>query len=70
MQLATLATPKLLIAGGPNSSNPIRNLGQLQSLFRHAASPSYAVTFPSRLRSRLPAALTGSWINTYPPTCL
>jgi pimeloyl-ACP methyl ester carboxylesterase len=46
MPLATLATPKLLIAGGPNSSNPIRDLSQLQSLFRHAASPSFAVTLP------------------------
>ena len=44
--LATLGTPKLLIAGGPNSSNPIRNPGQLQSLFQHAASPSFAVTIP------------------------
>jgi pimeloyl-ACP methyl ester carboxylesterase len=44
--MAALATPKLLIAGGPNSSSPIRNLGQLQSLFLHAASPSFAVTLP------------------------
>jgi len=42
-QLATLATPKLLIAGGPNP----HNLGQMQSLFQHAASPSYTVTLPS-----------------------
>jgi hypothetical protein len=44
--LATLATPKLLIAGGPNSPNPVHNMGQLQSLFQRAASPSFAVTLP------------------------
>jgi uncharacterized protein len=41
--LATLATPKLLIAGGPNSAN---NILALQILFRRAASPSLTVTLP------------------------
>jgi pimeloyl-ACP methyl ester carboxylesterase len=44
--LQSLSTPKLLIAGGPNSSNPVRNLGRMQSLFQRAASPSFAVTLP------------------------
>ena len=44
--LATLATPKLLIAGGPNSTNDANDLRALQILFRHAASPSLSVTLP------------------------
>ena len=41
--IATLRTPKLLIAGGPNSAN----LRPLQMLFKKAASPSFAVTLPT-----------------------
>jgi pimeloyl-ACP methyl ester carboxylesterase len=45
--IATLATPKLLIAW-PASSTAGQNLAEIQSLFRHAASPSYAVTLSPR----------------------
>jgi uncharacterized protein len=45
--LATLATPKLLIAGGPNSTNTDSDIRAVQNLFHHAASPSFAVTLPS-----------------------
>jgi hypothetical protein len=41
--LATLKTPKLLIAGTPNSTT---STAAMQSLFHHAASPSLAVTLP------------------------
>ncbi len=44
--LAKLAAPKLLIAGGSNSDRT-RNLRGVQTLFRQAASPSFAVTLPS-----------------------
>jgi hypothetical protein len=45
-QISALATPKLLIAGGPNSKAATRDATRLQSLFRQAASPSFAVTLP------------------------
>lgn len=45
--IATLGTPKLLIAGGPNSASANADLGPLQDLFKHAASPSFAVTLPA-----------------------
>jgi pimeloyl-ACP methyl ester carboxylesterase len=44
--IATLTTPKLLIAGGPAVTNTTRNLGQVQDLFRTAASPKTALTLP------------------------
>ncbi len=44
--LSTLATPKLLIAGGPNSTNGAATLRALQVLFHGAASPTLAVTLP------------------------
>ena len=44
--LTTLATPKLLIAGGPSSAaQPDER--KLESLFAHAASPHMTVTLPS-----------------------
>lgn len=46
--MATLTTPKLLIAGGPAATRPIRNRNQLQTLFKAAASPKIAVTLSSR----------------------
>jgi len=45
--IATLGTPKLLIAGGPGSSNATADPRPLQDLFKHAASPSFGVTLPS-----------------------
>ena len=45
--IATLGTPKLLIAGGPNSDNAATNLRAIQMLFKQAASPSFAVSLPT-----------------------
>lgn len=45
--LATLATPKLLIAGGPDPAEPDPSaLRAIETLFHHAASPSFSVTLP------------------------
>jgi hypothetical protein len=44
--LATLGTPKLLIAGGPNSSSSASGSDAPRDLFRHAANPSSALTLP------------------------
>ena len=49
--LATLKTPKLLIAGGPNANSDISisnksKIDALQTLFHQAASPSRSVTLP------------------------
>ena len=44
--IATLSTPKLLIAGGPNAADSTRNYSQLQTLFQKAASPRFTVTLP------------------------
>jgi uncharacterized protein len=44
--LAALATPKLLIAGGPDSSNEANRIRALGVLFHQAASPSFTVTLP------------------------
>jgi pimeloyl-ACP methyl ester carboxylesterase len=45
--ISIVATPKLLIAGGPSSTEATRDPGRLQALFQHAAGPSMAVTLPS-----------------------
>ena len=42
--LSTLTTPKLLIAGGANSTNAPGDIRALQTLYIKAASPSLAVT--------------------------
>jgi hypothetical protein len=42
--LSTLATPKLLIAGGPSSS--AQQTIALESLFQQAASPRFSITLP------------------------
>jgi pimeloyl-ACP methyl ester carboxylesterase len=44
--LTTLATPKLLVAGGPNAIDVGRDLPSLQTLFHQAASPKFTVTLP------------------------
>jgi hypothetical protein len=44
--IASLTTPKLLIAGGANNIDASRDLPVLHNLFRHAASPSLSVTLP------------------------
>lgn len=45
--ISRLATPKLLIAGGPNSTGATRDPRRLQALFQHAAGPSLTITLPS-----------------------
>jgi uncharacterized protein len=45
--LATLTTPKLLIAGGVNSTNAPNDIRDVQTLSLKAASPSLAVTLPA-----------------------
>lgn len=45
--LAALKAPKLLIAGGPNSSPPTWDTAKLQALFHKAGSPRFSVTLPS-----------------------
>jgi pimeloyl-ACP methyl ester carboxylesterase len=42
--LATLTTPKLLIAGGPSSS--AQQTLPIESLFQQAASPKFTITLP------------------------
>jgi pimeloyl-ACP methyl ester carboxylesterase len=44
--LATLSTPKLLIAGGPSSLATQSDQYKLATLFTHAASPHITVTLP------------------------
>ena len=44
--LASLPTPKLLISGGPNARNSGREAGQVEALFRSAASPAISVVLP------------------------
>jgi fermentation-respiration switch protein FrsA (DUF1100 family) len=44
--LATLATPKLLIAGGAAAVGAQRDINRLQILFQQAASPRFTVTLP------------------------
>jgi len=43
--ISTLGIPKLLIAGGPNSTSN-GNENRLEELFKRAASPSFKVTLP------------------------
>jgi pimeloyl-ACP methyl ester carboxylesterase len=56
-KISTLATPKLLIAGGPNSKTSDPDTTRFQSLFKHAASPSFAVTLPFGNTERYEASL-------------
>jgi pimeloyl-ACP methyl ester carboxylesterase len=44
--IATLATPKLLIAGGPAVTGATRDATQMQTLFKTAASPKTTLTLP------------------------
>jgi uncharacterized protein len=46
--IASLKTPKLLIAGGPNSALTTRDTARLQPLFQKAASPRFSVALPPR----------------------
>ncbi|HEY4381610.1 MAG TPA: alpha/beta fold hydrolase [Acidobacteriaceae bacterium] len=44
--LANLATAKLLVSGGPGCPDPTCNLEAMETLFRRAASPRFAVSLP------------------------
>ncbi|MDP9050772.1 MAG: lysophospholipase [Acidobacteriota bacterium] len=44
--IASLRTPKLLIAGGPNFARPTRDTVSLHKLFQQAAAPRFSVTLP------------------------
>jgi hypothetical protein len=44
--IKALKTPKLLIAGGPNSS-PARDPASLERLFQQASSPRFIVALPT-----------------------
>ncbi|GAC1420001.1 MAG: hypothetical protein NVSMB62_13460 [Acidobacteriaceae bacterium] len=45
--LHTIATPKLLITGGPNARSTKSNPERLSELFRNAASPYFSVDLPT-----------------------
>jgi pimeloyl-ACP methyl ester carboxylesterase len=65
--IATLATPKLLIAGGPGVTGSIRNPGPLQALFQSAASPRFSVTLsPGSSQSAYQEALS-RFLDQYLP---
>ena len=65
--LAALHTPKLMIAGGPDSSNGAAVIASLQVLFRRAASPSLTVTLPAvKYEDDYQAALT-RFLDEYLP---
>jgi uncharacterized protein len=46
--IASLKTPKLLIAGGPNVASPAPDTVSLDALFQKAACPRFGVTLPPR----------------------
>lgn len=63
--LATLATPKLLIAGGPAAASGY--LGQLRSLYQHAASPKFTVTLPAEDNEAVYRAALSRFLDQYLP---
>ncbi len=69
--LATLAAPKLLIAGGPNSTPPTPDTSRLQVLFKHAHSPSFAVSLPADAAGQAYQTALARFLDQYlvaPPT--
>jgi hypothetical protein len=65
--IATLATPKLLIAGGPGSSGMDSNPGAVQTLFQRAASPRFAVTLTSASKDGEYEAALDRFLDQYLP---
>jgi hypothetical protein len=65
--MASLKTPKLLIAGGPNSAQDIRSPEQFQTLFQHAASPRFSVTLPSHGSDAAYEAALRRFLDQYLP---
>jgi pimeloyl-ACP methyl ester carboxylesterase len=66
--LATLATPKLLIAGGPAAVPATHDVNQLQTLFKQAASPRFTVTFPPGNSEGAYQAVLSRFLDQYLPT--
>jgi hypothetical protein len=66
--IATLTTPKLLIAGGPAATRPTRDLNQLEALFKAAASPKFAVTLSSAESEAAYQAALSRFLDQYLPT--
>jgi pimeloyl-ACP methyl ester carboxylesterase len=65
--LASLTTPKLLIAGGPSSTSAPKNDQKLQSLFNHAASPRITVIFPPTTSDRMYLDSLSRFLDQYLP---
>jgi pimeloyl-ACP methyl ester carboxylesterase len=65
--ISTLATPKLLIAGGPASPNSTRDSSHLQVLFQHAASPRFAVTLTPASKDGEYEAALDRFLDQYLP---
>ena len=62
--IATLRTPKLLIAGGPDASG---NPSELQTLFQRAASPRFAVTLTAASKDGDYDAALDRFLDQYLP---
>jgi pimeloyl-ACP methyl ester carboxylesterase len=65
--LATLATPKLLIAGGPATVGAPRDFNHLQALFKQAASPRFTVTLPPGDSGGAYQAVLSRFLDQYLP---
>jgi hypothetical protein len=65
--LASLTTPKLLIAGGPAATGSARNLNQLQTLFQQSASPKFTMTLPSGDTDSAYQAALSRFLDQYLP---
>ena len=68
--IAKLSTPKLLIAGGPNTLALPAQIPAIERLFRTAASPSYTVTLPSIREEKAYLAALGRFLDQYVPAPL
>jgi pimeloyl-ACP methyl ester carboxylesterase len=65
--IASLKTPKLLIAGGPNSALPAWDTARLQTLFQKAVSPRFTVTLPPRNGDAEYQAALNRFLDQYLP---
>jgi hypothetical protein len=65
--IATLSTPKLLIAGGPAVSGMASNPTRLQALFQRAASPRFAVTLTPASKDGEYEAALDRFLDQYLP---
>jgi pimeloyl-ACP methyl ester carboxylesterase len=65
--IASLKTPKLLIAGGPNISPAAHDPARLQTLFQKVASPRFSVTLPPRNGDAEYQAAVARFLDQYLP---